>query len=42
MTMIGMVMGDDHRIQLLGSGVQQLLPTIGSAIDKQASAIIFY
>jgi len=40
--MIGMVMGDDHRVQLLGFGVQQLLPTIRPAIDKQAPAIIFH
>jgi hypothetical protein len=39
MAMVGMVMGDDHPIDLPNSGRQQLLPEIRAAINQQPFAL---
>jgi hypothetical protein len=39
--MIGMVVGDDHLVDLTNSGRQQLLPEIRAAINQQPFALTF-
>jgi hypothetical protein len=35
MTVIGVVVGDEHRVQAMTVGGQQLLPEVWTAIDQQ-------